>query len=324
MIHTLGLSPSLDVVYAVEAITAGAIHRPRTVLRLAGGKSLNVSRALARLGHRVRAIAPLGGALGDLVADLLRAEPCHTPRRAPVGGATSSVSLVRLATGAPTRMCVSAADDQAQTLTEFYEPTAADGSELDQLEEALAAVRVGEWLTLSGSVPAGIDPARLTGLLAGCSARGVRLALDTYGPILGRLLDQAAPAVVKINRAEAAELAGVDPEGVVELGAALRRRGAEVLVITDGTAGAVGWAADGAWRVRTDHPPGRYPVGSGDCFLAGLVAGLTTGHSVPEALRTAAAVGAANAETLGGAVFASATVTALHRRTRVLVLTPAR
>ena len=69
MIHTLGLSPSLDVVYVLDAVRTGAIHRPRQVVRLAGGKSLNVSRALVRLGSQVRAVAPLAGPLGDLVDD---------------------------------------------------------------------------------------------------------------------------------------------------------------------------------------------------------------------------------------------------------------
>ena len=90
MIHALGLAPSLDVVHTVDAVVPGAIHRPTRVVRLAGGKSLNVARALVRLGHRVRALAPLGGPLGDLVAELL--EP-------------SGVELTRLATTAPRGLC---------------------------------------------------------------------------------------------------------------------------------------------------------------------------------------------------------------------------
>lgn len=303
MIHSVGLSPSLDVTYVVATVVAGEIHRPRSVLRLPGGKSLNAARALAQLACSVRAIAPLGGRIGDLVAELLE---------------STGVELVRLHSTAGTRMCVSAADEGASTLTEFYEPAApADGGELDQLAEALAPVGAGDWLLLSGSIPADTDQERLTTLLAACSARGVRLAVDTHGPVLGMLLDRAAPALVKVNRAEAAEAADVDPEEVIARGPALRARGAEVLVITDGAAGAVGWSADGAWRVRTDHPPGGYPVGSGDCFLAGLVADLAAGRPLPEALRTAAAVGAANAETPGGALLDPATVTTLRHRTRV-------
>ena len=59
-IHTLGLTPALDVVYVLDEVRLGAIHRPPVVIKSAGGKSLNVARALARLGMPARAIAPLG------------------------------------------------------------------------------------------------------------------------------------------------------------------------------------------------------------------------------------------------------------------------
>lgn len=306
MIHTLGLSPSLDVVYVLDAVRTGVIHRPRQVVRLAGGKSLNVSRALVRLGCPARAVAPLAGPLGDLVGELLR----------PTG-----VELVALPSSAPTRMCVSAADASAGTLTEFYEQAPpADGTELAHLGPALAAVSPGDWLVLSGSVPAGTDLARLVALLAAARERGVRLAVDTHGAVLPLLLEVAAPDVVKINRAEAAELVGADPADLVELGAAVRAAGADVLVLTDGTAGAVGWDDRGAWRVTTDAEPGGYPVGSGDCFLAGLVADLAAGMSLPEALVTAASVGAANAAVPGGALFEDATLARLRGRTRAVEL----
>ena len=306
MIHTLGLSPSLDVVYVLDTVIAGTIHRPRSVVRLAGGKSLNVARALARLGRPVRAVAPLAGPLGDLVADLL--EP-------------TDVELVRLTTTAPTRMCVSAADETAGTLTEFYEHAPpADGTELDQLADVLAEVAAGDWLVLSGSVPRGTDLDAFVGLLAAARERGVRLVVDTHGPVLPLLLARAAPDVLKINRSEAAELVGRDPADLVELGAAVRAAGAGALVLTDGVAGSVGWDGHGGWRVTTDAAPGGFPVGSGDCFLAGLVADLADGAPLPEALVTAAAVGAANAATPGGALFEDATLAHLRGRTRAVEL----
>ena len=306
MIHTLGLSPSLDVVYVLDAVTTGSIHRPRSVVRLAGGKSLNVTRALARLGRPVRAVAPLGGPLGDLVADLL--EP-------------TGVQLVRLTTSAPTRMCVTAADETAGTLTEFYEHAPpADGTELDQVDEALSGVGAEDWLVLSGSVPRGTDLDRLVAVLAGARERGVRLAVDTHGPVLPLLLDVASPDVLKINRAEAAELVGDDRADLLELGGAVRAAGADVLVLTDGAAGAVGWDDHGGWRVTTDAVPGGFPVGSGDCFLAGLVHELAAHAPLPQALVGAAALGAANAAVPGGALFDDATLAHLRERTHAVPL----
>ena len=67
MITCLGLSPALDVTYLLDRVEIGAIHRPREVIRLAGGKAFNVARAVDTLGARVRVIAPLGGDVGRLV-----------------------------------------------------------------------------------------------------------------------------------------------------------------------------------------------------------------------------------------------------------------
>jgi fructose-1-phosphate kinase PfkB-like protein len=46
---------------------------------------------------------------------------------------------------------------------------------------------------------------------------------------------------------------------------------------------------------------GRYPVGSGDAFLAGLVTALDRGDGWEDALRSALGAGAANAEMPGAA-----------------------
>lgn len=312
MIHTLGFSPSLDMTYRVPTITVGAIHRPTAVLRLAGGKSLNVSRALAQLGYPVRAIVPLGGLIGDLVAELLPTE----------------IQLMRMVSAQSTRLCVSAADDSGHSLTEFYEP--APALDLDVLNVALdhvLAVPPGDWLTLSGQVPSGIDTDTLGQVLNTATSRGVRLAVDVHGPALKMIIDQTSPELVKINRDEATELVCDDLDDrrsiseLVDLGQRVLGLGCRAVIITDGVEGSLGLRGSGdGWRARTDAPAGDYPVGSGDSFLAGLVSKLSGGSGMPEALLTAAAVASANAHCPGGAVFDLAVVESMRRATRVTPL----
>jgi 1-phosphofructokinase family hexose kinase len=303
VIHTFGLSPSLDVVHLCGPIAVGRIHRPYEVRRLAGGKSLNVTRALVRLGRPVRAIVPLGGPIGDLVAELLDPD---------------TVVLERVVTSSPTRLCLTAADTAAGSQTEFYEwSPPLDGHELAAIAPLLEAIQPGEWITLSGSVPAGVDFDELTAMLTRSTDRGVRLAVDLHGPALVRLVDTAAPTVVKINRSEAAELVDDRELGALALAVQQRCRGLPTVVVTDGPAGAAGVDPNGqAWTVHTSAPPGGYPVGSGDCFLAALVADLEQDRGLDEALALANAVGAANAREPGGGLFELAVVTELHRQTR--------
>jgi len=286
-VHTLGLTPALDVVYVLDEVRLGAIHRPPVVIRSAGGKSLNVARALARLGVPTRAVVPLGGLIGEIVAELLT---------------ESAVLVDRIATAIETRMCVTACDTGAPGLTEFYEPVTRFDAPLAQIAARTRMVPPGEWLTISGALPLGVDLDGLAALLAEDVERGVLLAVDVHGPALGEIVDRARPRLVKVNRSEAAELTGhADREEAAHL---LLRRGADTVVVTDGEAGSVAVSASGE---RVSLPPvdrpGLFPVGSGDCFLAGLVAVLDRGGSLRDALDMAAGVGAANARVPGAAVF---------------------
>lgn len=284
MITCLGLSPSLDVTYGVPVLEPGGIHRPEWKTVLPGGKSLNVARALHLLGARVRAIAPLGGPIGDGIRASLD---------------EAGVLVESVATSEPTRMCVSVVDDATSGITEFYE----HASPLDDEVWAAVAAALGRvhtgWLAVSGSVP----PARAVSLgeeLAAASDRGVRLALDLRGEALAEALERTRPELVKVNRAEAEEAVG--PGTLAELAARLRERGAVVAVVTDGAAGSLAADAQGAWHASVPSA-GRYTVGAGDSFLAGLLNSLERGAPLPEALRSAAAVAAANTLTPGAAEF---------------------
>jgi len=286
-VHTLGLTPALDVVYVLDEVTVGAIHRPPVVIKSPGGKSLNVARALALLGMPTRAIAPLGGNIGDLVARLLT---------------QTHVELDRLPTSVDTRLCITACDTTARTLTEFYEASRDFDVPLDDIAMRTASVRPGEWLIVSGSVPTQVDVDAFALALAAEAGRGVLLAIDVHGPALGAVIDAARPRLVKVNGAEAADLTGeTDPRAAARL---LLERGAEIAVVTSGEAGSFAATAVGEHVVPlAAETPGLFPVGSGDCFLAGLVTALERGAVLDEALAFASRVGAANAQVPGAAIF---------------------
>lgn len=284
MITCLGLSPALDVTYGVGALTVGGIHRPDWKLALPGGKSFNVARALRALGEPVRAIAPLGGAVGAQIrADLL----------------ADGLDVVAVETDAPTRTCVSVVDAGDGRITEFYEHAAPlDDAAWAGITDAVAAVDEG-WLAVSGSVPEERAD-HLAALLAAASARGIRLALDQRGPALVAALAATRPDVVKVNRVEAEEAVGAGT--AAELAARLRESGTRTAIVTDGAAGSVAVDDCGAWQAAP-LSAGTFTVGAGDSFLAGLLSVLSADLPLDEALRRAAAVAAANTQRPGAALF---------------------
>jgi fructose-1-phosphate kinase PfkB-like protein len=284
MITVLSPSPALDVTYLLDEIVVGGIHRPRRVLRQAGGKGLNLARAAAVLGSRVRVIAPLGGRIGELVAEL-------------AAGEGLDLEIVRVEE--ETRMCVSALTDDAAA-TEFYEPAPAAG---------LRDPGSLGWTVLAGSLPADGELPRLSG----------QVAIDSSGPRLGELLEATRPAVLKINVDEASELLGGSgsPSGLART---LHERTGAAVVLTAGSEGAVAVDAVGAWRAAPDPQPGRFAIGSGDSFLAGLLVALDAGAALPAALHDASAAGSANTRAPGGGVFTRSDFEAARSRIEVVAL----
>jgi fructose-1-phosphate kinase PfkB-like protein len=126
-----------------------------------------------------------------------------------------------------------------------------------------------------------------------------------------RLAMAARPWLVKVNGDEAATVAGSGaeapstPDGALEAAQGLLLLGADTAIVTLGKAGAV-WRAAERSLVLGAMPAdmlGRFAVGSGDAFTAGLLAGLARGLPEADALQLAGGAGAANARTPGGGEF---------------------
>lgn len=291
MITVLLLSPSLDVTYLVPSVRVGAIHRPREVFRVPGGKGLNLARAATRLGAQARVVAPIGGQTG-----------AHVSRLAVAAG----VAVVAVPVAAETRTCITVAADDSVSLTEFYEPAAALPPEavsaFSRTVGSLENTAPG-WTVLAGSVPPGVDADELVGLLRSRAQAGDRIAVDTHGAALAAIVERVRPAVLKVNRLEAEELLGTTGDAAETLAVTLQGSTGGTVVVTDGSAGAVAVDGSEGWRALPLESAGRFSVGSGDSFFAGLLVALESGARLRNALVDATAAGAANAAVPGAAEF---------------------
>jgi 1-phosphofructokinase family hexose kinase len=303
LILAVAANPSIDRAVVIPDFRLGKIHRPEQVLSLAGGKGLNVARAIQRLGGEVKACLLLAGHNGHWIADQLEGEGI----------------LYAAAWGAgETRISTSIIDPKGGALTEIYErsepvsPGAWAG-----FEQTLRVAAVGAaWATFSGSLPTGAPEDGFARLLQIMQACGVPRIVDTRGAYLLEAL-RAAPEIVKINAVEAAEAVGQEVgslEAALQAAQALRRLGARTAIITLGEQGAIADSADGSWIGRAPVIQALAPVGSGDSFLGGLALALAHGDGLPKALRQAIAAGAANALTVGPAMIDARTVAELSQQ----------
>jgi 1-phosphofructokinase family hexose kinase len=312
VILCLVANPSIDKLFEVQRLVRGDIHRPLGFVQTAGGKGFNVARAVRALDADVTAIALLRGHAGRWLSEQLAAE---------------GVRGEFVWTHGENRSSLSVADRETGGLTEFYEhgsevPTA---SWAELMEATARHLAPGAWLTISGSLPLGAPEAAYRDLVAEARSAGVRVALDSEGERL-RLALEAKPDIVKVNAAEAGDLLGIPTARRDEAIAAAQKlremSGGEghAGLVTRGAEGVVLAAPDGVLYEAMLYVRGRYPVGSGDAFLAGLVAGLDRGSEWEDALRLALGAATANAELPGAGKLDPVRAVELAKRAVVRVL----
>jgi 1-phosphofructokinase family hexose kinase len=282
------VNASVDKVAAVDRLVPGEIHRPQMLSVVAGGKTINVARAATRLGLGAVVVPIVAGHAGSWLVEAL---------------ATEGIPARPVSISGETRTCLSILDRATGRLTEIYEPgPPLDATSWAELEAAIGAELAADGqdavVVMSGSLLPGAPRdayARIVALARRAEARSV---VDADGVVLAEAL-AARPWLVRVNAAEAARATGLEPGGETETLAAaraLRDGGAAMAIVTRGVDGAVLVDEGGdAWRLGPPPEHGPYPVGSGDAFLAGFLAGIASGASAAEAARWAVAAGAANA-----------------------------
>ena len=287
MILCVTPNPAIDHTLIIPKLHPGEVHRSTEAIVAAGGKGLNVARALTTLGVPSICAGFLGGPSGRRLAELAEEE-----------GLRGHWTWIE----GETRTCVILVDDESATVINEAGPkvTAMDW---DHLQDDVM-LNPAEVVCLSGSLPPGSPLDAYVRLIKALRSSGRAVWVDISGPALTQTLGLGLH--IKINGAEAGALMGMEVTSAEAAQAAavrLRERGAVSVVITLGSDGAVMVTADGTWFVPAPSIKAVSAVGSGDCFLAGLVAAQISKRPAAEALHWAVAAGAANARSVGGGRF---------------------
>jgi 1-phosphofructokinase family hexose kinase len=286
VIVTVTLNAAMDRTLLVPNFQLGQRHRASLGFASAGGKGLNVARALRRLGVPVVCTGFVGGRNGAQIVDELTKEEILN-------------DFVRIREESRTSVAVlDPISDQYTEVNEWGPAVAED--ELDALREKLAYLTQGAaFVVFAGSLPRGVDADFYAESIREMSRRQVLTVLDSEGEPL-RLGVRAEPYLVAPNVREAESLVGHEfnddddlASGLDEL-AALGAR--NVLITLETGCYALLRDERATRRVRAVTP--RFEavstIGAGDTLLAGFLAASVTGRSVEESLRSAVAAGAAS------------------------------
>jgi len=309
MIITVTLNAALDRSLTVPTLQLGQRHRASDVLTLAGGKGINVARALKRLDHPVVATGLAGGRTGTRIVEQLTEESILN-------------DFVRIRQESRTSTLV--VDPTSGTQTEINEwgPKVTE-TELEMLLDKVRYLsRSAEAVVFAGSLPRGVGDGFYADAVRELNRRGARVALDTEGEPL-RLGLEAEPWLVSPNQHEAEQLVGqelFDEEDFLMALDTIAELGARNVHIT---------VEDGCFALgREERLVRRYRavtprlepvsvVGAGDAFLAQWLNAVLDGASSEDALRLASAAGAASVLDVGAGRFDPAEARRLLRAVEV-------
>ena len=291
MILTVTLNAAIDRTVAVPNFRLGHRHRAVESRTHAGGKGVNVARALKLLGRPVIATGLAGGATGSRILEQLAEESILNAFTRIAGESRTNLAVIDPTSGEQTEI-----NERGPEVSE---------DEVDQFVEKLLYLAQGATMcVLAGSIPPGADPGLYARLIGELRRLGVQAVLDTDGDPMRAGL-RAEPAVVAPNAAEAEGAVGhefndaddlvLGLTGLLEMGA-----GEAIITREAGCVAIVGERSDRRrYEVEIEQLEPIAGVGSGDCFLAGYVAARYEGASPRECLAHGVACGAESTQHFG-------------------------
>lgn len=280
MIYTVTLNPSIDFIVRIDHLETGSVNRMASDDKFAGGKGINVSRVLQRLGIENTATGFLGGFTGKFIEDNLKAEGIHT----------QFVSVKD-----DTRINVKIKSEE-ETEINGRGPEILD-NDLESLKAILSSLSIEDTVVFAGSAPSNIGNQVYNQLIPFVRETGAEVVCDFEGQTL---LDSLSyqPLLVKPNNHELEAIFDVTIEGlddVEKYGRKLLEMGAQNVIISMAGDGALLVTKDSTYFAKPIKGIVKNSVGAGDSMVAGFTGKFVTTKDPVEALKWGVACGTSTA-----------------------------
>lgn len=285
MILTVTINPLLERRYYYPSVQLSSPNRNGKRVIKAGGKGINVSRQLNKLGVKNIALLFTGGNNGKLIRESLQLE---------------NINFTDIKTKSETRDGTVIIDQSNKNVQSFFGTSSElTSSEVDSfILKMEKMISICEIVVFSGSSP--------------CSAadnifpEGIRIAnnldkisvCDTYGIQLNNCLN-ASPTVIHNNVDEIKSSLGIKLDEEKDYNAFLNHlydKGIKQAFITDAEKPFYGSNFDFHYKVSLPKIDAADSTGSGDAFTAGIIYGWHEKFTFEQQLRFASALGVCNAK----------------------------
>ena len=282
MIYTVTLNPALDYVMKVGNIRYDDINRSESEEIYYGGKGINVSVILTRLGVENKALGFVGGFTGEKLYEMLKKDGIDCDFNILKNGYTR----INVKIKAQTELDVNA------------QGPAIDKEDIALLLEKLDGIKQGDFLVLAGSIPNTLPDDIYERILSRLDGRGINFVVDATGDLLKNVL-KYKPFLIKPNHHELGDLFGVEAKSeqdIVFYAKKLQEMGARNVLVSRAKDGAT--LIDEQGSVTTfGNVEGELvnSVGCGDSMVGGFLAGWIEKGDYSYALKLGAACGNATA-----------------------------
>lgn len=284
-ILTVTLNPAVDKTYTTQSLMAGNVNRMRTVMKIAGGKGVNVAKILRQYGYPTAATGFLGGNDGRYIEEelLRRGAECRFVKTA---GETRTNMNILADDGYVTEILEPGPMISAEERAEFLR-------QYDRLLEECGLV------ILSGSAAQGIEADIYAELIDRAAAASVPSYLDSSGESLKSGI-RAKPYLIKPNQRELEYLMGrrfTTRAQIIESAQLFCQEGIVEVVVSMGNKGLLSVSKDSVLYARAEEVPCVNTVGCGDSVVASYAMSHMAGETREQAIVRACAVSAANVTT---------------------------
>lgn len=280
MIYTVTLNPSIDFIVRLDSLELGAVNRMTSDDKYVGGKGINVSRILKRLGQDSTATGFVGGFTGRFIEE---------------GLTTEGISHCFVQVDQDTRINVKVKADLETEINGAGPVISLE--KLAELESLLSELTADDVVVFAGSAPASLGNGVYKTLIPLVRERGAQVVCDFEGQTL---LDSLAyqPLLVKPNNHELESIFGVDLKGLNDVERYAREilaKGAQNVIVSMAGDGALLVTQEAAYFAKPIKGQVKNSVGAGDSMVAGFTGSLVETGDPIEALKWGVACGTATA-----------------------------
>ena len=278
---TLNLNPAYDIHCYVEDFKPFNENLAQITENEAGGKGINISRALKYNGTESTAITVICEENGQAFIQALQ---------------NDNLNFIQINQNGRIRENITIHTDTNKETRISFAGFSADNSLIDETEKIIESIiEDNTILTFTGRVPEGISKQKIKEFLKKFKSKGILIVIDSRSLTLEDIIE-LKPWLIKPNQEEISEYLSEnisDFDSTVKAATQIHKNGIENVMISLGEKGAVLVNTDGIFTAVPPEIDAISTIGAGDSTIAGFISATIQNKCSSEKLKTAVSFGTA-------------------------------